>query len=127
MNLPALSAAIVSAILNSRGDSNHNLATTVQNMIAEAVKHRNPSDPEMRWDDELGCEDTLDGKARLYALEVFREYRTALENADRADLEALAILLIQKRAVDGLNGRRCAHLYFEDAVTSILEKVKIKP
>ena len=71
--------------------------------------------------------DLLGDAARLYALEIFREYRTALEIADRADLEALAILLIQKRAVDGLNGRRWdagAHLYFEDAVTSILEKVK---
>lgn len=65
--------------------------------------------------------------SRLYALEVFREHRTALKTADRADLEALAILLIQKRAVDGLNGRRWdagAHLYFEDAVTSILAKLK---
>jgi hypothetical protein len=37
------------------------------------------------------------------------------------------MLLIQKRAVDGINGRRWdagAHLYFEDAVVSILERVK---
>lgn len=37
-NLPALAASIVHMIRNSRGDSAHNQATVVQNMIAEAMK-----------------------------------------------------------------------------------------
>ena len=50
-----------------------------------------------------------------------------LAAADRADLEALVMVMIQKRAVDGLNDRRWdagAHLYFELATVSILQKVK---
>ena len=62
-----------------------------------------------------------------HARKVELEYRGLLETANRADLEALAMLLIQKRAVDGLNGRQWnagAHLFFEDAVVSILSLIK---
>lgn len=72
----------------------------------------------------------LSDEARQFAVERFYEFRPAIEAADRADLEALAILLLQKRAVDGLNGRRWsagAHLYFEDAVNSMMTKLHIPP
>lgn len=39
MNLPALSAEIVKRVQDSEGDSNHNIATVVQNLIAEAIKN----------------------------------------------------------------------------------------
>lgn len=45
-NLPALAAEIVSRIRNSMGDSAHNQATVVQNLIAEAMEKK--SEPSMR-------------------------------------------------------------------------------
>lgn len=69
----------------------------------------------------------LSDDARQYALAVEREHRNLLASADRSDLEVLTMLLIQQRAVDGLNGRRwdaVAHRYFEDSAMSIMERVK---
>lgn len=63
MNLPALSADIVHRVLNSKGDSAHNLVTVVQNLIQEAMDKKpepeakppfipKPSSPEVQemWD-----------------------------------------------------------------------------
>jgi len=68
----------------------------------------------------------LSEHSRQFALEHYRVWRNTIANADRADLEALVMVLIQKRAVDGLNDRRwdaAAHLYFELATVAMLKKV----
>lgn len=75
----------------------------------------------------VGFGDGLGDISRQYALEQYRIWRDSIAAADRADLEALVMVLIQKRAVDGLNDRRWdagAHLYFELATVSMLQKVK---
>lgn len=68
----------------------------------------------------------LSAPAREFALAEHRRFDPMLRDADRTDLETLAALLLQKRSVDGLNGRRwdaSAHLYFEDAVAAILRRL----
>ena len=61
-NLPVLAAAIVQAIRNSRGDSNHNLATVVQGMIAEAIE---PELSQLKYMREWGsrCQDEMQKQA----------------------------------------------------------------
>lgn len=86
-----------------------------------------PTTPDCKLDapDVIRCTALL-GVSREYALEQHRKYRQQLEDCDRATLEALAMLLIQKRSVDGLNGRRWdagAHLYFDDAVESMIRSM----
>lgn len=66
---------------------------------------------------------TLSEHAREFALAEYRRFDPLIRNADRPDLEALAAMLLQKRSVDGLNGRRwdaSAHLCFEEAVDALL-------
>jgi hypothetical protein len=61
-----------------------------------------------------------------FAMQNYEKYREMIAHCDLPDLEALAMLLIQKRSVDGLDGRRwdaMAHSFFEDAVKSMLEKI----
>ena len=68
----------------------------------------------------------LSGHAREFALEQHRRFQPVLESADRCDLEHLAMMLLQKRSVDGLNGRHwdaSAHLYFEQALVAQLTRL----
>lgn len=54
MNLPALSAEIVHRIRNSIGDSAHNQATMVQNLIAEAMTQvKEQATPKFAFDSNL--------------------------------------------------------------------------
>ena len=75
----------------------------------------------------VGIGDGLGDISRQYALEQYKTWRDSIAAADRADLEALVMVMIQKRAVDGMNGRRWdagGHLYFELATVSMLQKIK---
>jgi hypothetical protein len=86
-----------------------------------------PTTPDCKLDAPgvIGCTALL-GVSREYALEQHGKYRQQLEDCDRSTLEALAMLLIQKRSVDGLNGRHWnagAHRYFEDAVESMMRSM----
>jgi hypothetical protein len=72
---------------------------------------------------------TLSEHGREFALEQHRRFEPMLDSADRSDFEHLALMLLQKRSVDGLNGRHWdagAHLYFEDAVGAILRRLEGK-
>jgi hypothetical protein len=65
--------------------------------------------------------------SRQYAIGIQAKYRDALSACERSTLEVLAMMLIQKREVDGLNGRKWdagAHLFFEDSVESIMRNLK---
>ena len=71
--------------------------------------------------------ESLSEHAREFALEQHRRFDPMLADAGRPDLEHLALMLLQKRSVDGLNGRHwdaSAHLYFETAVASILRRLE---
>lgn len=66
---------------------------------------------------------------RKLALDVYHEYRPSIEAADRADLEALVMVMLQQRSVDGLDGRMWnaeLHIYFETAILSMIERIKTK-
>ena len=74
--------------------------------------------------DQLSCRDRAAAVAR------FREWQPKIENAGRADLEALAVLLLQRLAVDGSNPDRewsvTAHTYFDHAAAAVWEKISTK-
>lgn len=70
--------------------------------------------------------ESLSDHARLRALSVRDQWQDRIETAERSDLNALCLLLIQKREVDGLNGRvwdASAHLYFEESALSLMDKI----
>lgn len=64
--------------------------------------------------------------SRPYALAVYREWRDKIASEDRRVLEALTMLLLQKRSVDGGGNRpwdASAHRFFSEAVDSFLSNM----
>ena len=75
----------------------------------------------------VGSPGELSDFSRTVALEVYREWRDRIAAEDRRVLESLAMLLLQKRHVDGYSGRvwsANAHQYFSDLVDSLLKSME---
>lgn len=79
---------------------------------------------------KMALRKALSEVGRQLALEEHRRFEPLLDRADQAELKLLAMMLLQKRSVDGLNGRRWdagAHLFFEDAVEALLRSLLPAP